>query len=103
MIAFEVYVNHVKVCRAGIAQKYGILSSILSWSKRDVSDLPEKVQSEVPSEELKLTIGGQERLGKDEWENIQWAGSQVKVGDELTIKIVESDEIDEPITRKPRR
>ena len=100
MIAFEIEINGNKLCTAGIDAKYGILTSILSWAKRDVSQLSEESKAKVPAEELKLTVGGHISYSKDDYENVQWSGRELKPGDQIKIKIIETNEADEPKTKK---
>jgi hypothetical protein len=100
MIAFEIEMNGKKLCTAGIDAKFGILTSILSWAKRDVSQLSEEAKAKVPEEELKLTVGGHISYSKDDYENVQWSGRELKPGDQINIKIIETNEADEPKTKK---
>lgn len=100
MIAFEIEINGRKLCRAGINAEFGILTSILSWAKRDISQLSKEVKAKVPEEELKLTVGGHISYSKDDYENVQWLGRELKPGDQIKIKIIETNEADEPKTKK---
>ncbi len=100
MIAFEVEINGKKLYTAGIKAKYGILTSILSWAKRDVSQLPEEARAKVPDEELKLTVGGHISHSRDDNENLHWLGQILKPGDQIKINIIETDKADEPKARK---
>lgn len=80
MIAFEISVNGEKLCTAGIGDK-GVLSAIINGPKRP-----------------NLSVGG---LANDE--HLHWlereAGFGLKVGDEVTVRIVEADCVDEPVGR----
>jgi hypothetical protein len=100
MIAFEIWINDAKICTAGVDSDLGMLTSILSWTKRDVSQLPAAVRSEVSGEELKLAVHGQKNLGGNAFENIQWPAHGLKLGDEIRIVIVDADDIDAPETVK---
>jgi hypothetical protein len=100
MIAFEIWVNGEKICTAGVNSDLGMLTSILSWTKRDVSRLPAEVRSEVSGEELKLVINGQKNLGGSQFENLQWKGRALKPGDEIRIAIIETDQADPPHAAK---
>jgi hypothetical protein len=100
MIAFEIFVNEEKVCTAGVDSDYGMLTSILSWAKRDLSRLPAEIRSEVSGEELKMVVSGQKSLGGNDFENLQWKGRNLKLGDEIRIAIVDVDRVDAPASTK---
>lgn len=100
MIAFEIFVNDEKVCTAGVESDYGMLTSILSWTKRDVGRFPAEVRSEVSSEELKMVVSGQKSLGGNDFENLQWKGRHLQPGDEVRIAIVDVDHVDAPESTK---
>ena len=100
MIAFEIWVNGEKFCTAGVDSDYGILTTLLSWAKRDIGRLPSDIQSEVAEEELKIAISGQKGLGDNDFENLQWAGRHLKPGDEIRVKVVDVDQVDPPETTK---
>jgi hypothetical protein len=100
MIAFEIEINGKKLCTAGIDAKFGVLTSILSWAKRDVGHISDEAKAKLLEEELKLTVGGHISYGKDDYENVQWSGRELKPGDQIEIKIIETDEADEPKTKK---
>ena len=100
MIAFEIYINGVKICTAGVDSDYGVLTSILSWAKRDLSQFSDKVRKKVSEEELKLTVGGHKTYGKNDHEGLQWIGRYLNIGDEITINIIDTLEVDEPKTKK---
>ena len=100
MIAFEIWINGEKICTAGVDSDLGMLTSFLSWTKRDVSRLPAEMRSEVSGEELKLVINGQRNLGQNQFENVQWQGCELKPGDEVRIAIIETDQADRPAAVK---
>ena len=83
MKCFEVTVNGVKVCTAGVGDS-GVLTSILSLVKRN------------DSETLDLRVGGLAHRTADVTEHLEWFRQDLDVGDEITIKIVEAFECDEP-------
>jgi hypothetical protein len=77
MIAFEVLVNGARVCTAG-AGDTGVLSTIVS--------------SVGKRQEIKLEVGG---LSDDA--QLKWpVPSTLRVGDEVTVRIVETDQPDQP-------
>ena len=82
MKCFQVTVNGVKVCTAGIGDS-GVLTSILSLVKRN------------DSETLDLRVGGLAHRQGDMTEHLEWFRKDLDVGDKITIKIVEASECDE--------
>jgi hypothetical protein len=83
MRAFEVYINRKKVCLAGIGDD-GVLTSIVDWvTKQGEGD-------------LLVTVGG---LVSPVHEHVTWVKQDLCMGDEVTVKIVETDSSDVPATR----
>lgn len=86
MKCFEVTINGVKVCTAGIGDA-GVLTSILSFVKQNTD-----------TETLELRVGGLANRETGMTEQLEWLIQTLAVGDEVTIKIVEARECDEPIS-----
>ena len=90
MIAFEVSINGKKSTTAGIGD-YGVLSAILSWVRRRADG----------SEEMTFDLGG--LLSDDQQtENLRWLSENLKVGDEVTIRIVDIAQVEPAIERHSR-
>lgn len=100
MIAFEIFINGQKVSTAGVASEFGMLTALLSWTKRDLRQLPAEIRSAVAEEELKLVLSGQRTVEDNELENLQWKGHPLKPGDDIRIKIVDANCVDEPESAK---
>ena len=99
MIAFEVTANGEKVCTAGVG-KLGVLSAILSWVGRE-APLKSPYSEELwPAEELKLEVGGLAGNAKDGHENLKWMSGDLRPGDVITIRVLETDTADVPRVRK---
>jgi len=79
MKAFEVYLNGKYLATAGTDH---VLSTIVSWS--NVSP-PAK-----PGGEFHFHVGGIDPLTS---EHVDWSVPEVGVGDEITIKIIETDQL----------
>lgn len=97
MIAFEVHKNGKRVVVAGVPG-YAVLSAIVGWVNR--RPRPGLV---APKTELNLSVSGMNSNG-EEWEqstHVRWAVPEVKVGDTIRIRIVESEKVDEPNTEYP--
>jgi hypothetical protein len=83
MRAFEVSVNGKKLCLAGICND-GVLTSIVNWVARSGEG------------DLFLTVSG---LISQTEEHVDWARHYLSVGDEVHIKITETDSADKPIEK----
>lgn len=102
MIGFEIALNGKKIFLAGAACEYGVLSAILTWVRRDMRRHPEKKNHEASEEELRLDVSGAINHAPDDDENLKGFGGQLSLGDEISIKIIETDQTDEPSTRSRR-
>lgn len=91
MKCFEVIINGERVCTAGVGDD-GVLTGIVSFVKRSHSS---EAQDDRDSESLDLRIGGLANRGSAT-EHLEWLNRKLAVGDEITIKIVEAAECDEP-------
>ena len=99
MKCFEVTINRKKVCTAGVGDD-GVLTSIVTFVKRNnSSEGTEKVPAN-DSENLDLRVGGLANRGPGVTEQVEWLHQSLAVGDEITIKIVEASECDEPNTKE---
>jgi hypothetical protein len=86
MIAFVVSVNGQRVCTIGVGDS-GILGAHVSWVGRP----------EEPGD-LELGIGG---LDTRTDEHVRWPHPpEIKVGDTVTIQVIETDTVDAPTDRK---
>jgi D-lyxose ketol-isomerase len=98
MIAFELYLNGKKLCTAGVGND-GVLSAHVTWVRRT----GERTRSRKPNsaeEQLTMDVGG---LVCPADEHVRWHEDQaVQVGDEVRIKIVETNRVDRPSARKRR-
>src|SRR5262245_42545165 len=87
MVAFEVYLNGKKTCTAGIGT-HGILTTI-----------PSLATAPPNRKDLGFTVGG---LISPRREHLRWTERNIRVGDEIRVKIVERTAVDRPRTRKRR-
>src|SRR5277367_3520587 len=83
MITFEISVNGNLLCRTGVGE-FGILTAELMWARI-------QTQRGTPQEEL--TIRATSLAGEL---HSQWLPADLKLGDEIRIRIVDSDDFDEP-------
>jgi hypothetical protein len=91
MLCYEVIVNGVTICTAGVGEK-GALDLGLNWG-------PWRVKQGGPTaQEVRLFVGGINSHG-----HVAWIGpeefKQVKldVGDEVTVRIVDLQQWDQPV------
>lgn len=91
MIAFEISVNGDQVCTAGV-EDFGVLTAIVSWVRRR----PEKSRDgKTIEEELSAEVGSLNSLD----EHLTWLSQALKVGDSITIRVVDLDKVDDPIRK----
>jgi hypothetical protein len=87
MRAFEVFVNGEKLCVAGIGDD-GVLTSIVTWVARHGEG------------DLTVSVGG---LYSQTEEHVNWISQRpLSVGDEVHVKIVETDSVDTPARKRPQ-
>jgi hypothetical protein len=101
MLCFEVYCNGKKLCTAGIGD-YGVMTAILTW----VSHSPEKLKkwaeagiTDAEAIKLDFTVGGLGRCVGEAAEHFKWVESDLVVGDEIRIRIVDAPSADPPSRR----
>jgi len=84
MLCFEVSLNGEQLCTTG-AEDLRVMSTRLTWGRR---------QDEGKDVEfLRLESGGMNQA----MEHVRWSGREdLAIGDEITLRIVESEEADPP-------
>jgi hypothetical protein len=85
MLAFEITVNGKIACTAGAGPKNRVLASILSWSCRE----PNRVT---------FSVGGAAETDH----TFEFDVPEISLGDEISIRIIESDSVDEPSEFRPK-
>jgi hypothetical protein len=85
--AFVVTVNGQRLCTAGIGSD-GVLTAIINW----VGGGPQRDEAG----DFGFHVGG---LDSRTGEHVDWTTPQLKVGDLVTVEIVEAEEVD-PETRR---
>ena len=88
MIALELYVNDKKVATAAV--EHGVISAIINWMR---------LRHDGGSWHSGVSIAG---LDDTTSEHLKWFRQDLVVGDEVRIKLVETDQIDTPIEREPK-
>ena len=93
MLAYQITINGERVVTAGVQQ--GVVSAIANWLY-----LP---SGETPSATDEWHAGfSLAALDKLDSEHLKWLQLDVRVGDEIIIKLVETATVDEPTERGPR-
>jgi hypothetical protein len=95
MLCYQVSLNGRRVCLAGVGDR-GVLTGILTWVKRERQDGAEAAHSGVAVEELTVYVGGLANHDEDPVD-LEWLRKGLRVGDEVTFKIVDSETCDPPI------
>jgi hypothetical protein len=88
MIAFELYLNGKKVATAGVEQ--GVMSVIANWVR---------LKQDGDSWQSSVSIAG---LDDKTSEHLKWFRQDLVVGDEIRIRLVDSEQIDLPAEREPK-
>ena len=95
MIAFEVFLNGNKVCRAGVGD-LGVLTTVLSWVRREGRNT-ETREPRIIEEELTLNVGG---LISSKNEHVRWSDDKLTVGDEVRVRVINLESVDPPRDRR---
>ena len=101
MLCFEIYCNGEKLCTAGIGE-FGVLSAILTWVSHEPEKLKKWAEEGTPSTEptrLEFTVGGLGRCVGEAGEHLKWVESDLNVGDEIRIRVVDVPSADPPSRR----
>src|SRR4051812_37344104 len=91
MIGFEVTINGTKLCTAGIGAPGDLQVSViwvLRHSQDDLTGTPG-----TADETVSLTVGGKAYAVP---EYLRWPNLDLQVGDEVSIRVIESEAFDTP-------
>ncbi|RBP35837.1 hypothetical protein DES53_1193 [Roseimicrobium gellanilyticum] len=100
MTAFEIFLNGKRLCTVGLES--GVVSTILNWVNTPGAN-PRRAKGSVPKEFLSIHAGG---LDAKTNEHLIWKRRNLKVGDAVSIRVVEVPKADKPrerIKREPRQ
>ena len=99
MIAFEIAIEDRRMCTAGVAGE-GVTSVIATWVRRPSHDpVTEEPLPGHFEEELTLDVGGLTHDPDGSPVHLQWLRHPLKVGQRITLTVVETAEADPPQTR----
>jgi hypothetical protein len=96
MRAFALYLNGKKISTAGIGAD-GVLSANITWVSG--KGQPTSPKRRVASEQIGVALGG---LNTETDEHLRWSQRPLRVGDEVCIKVIETDSVDKPRHRQRR-
>ena len=85
MLAFQIVVNGELVCTAGAGPNHRVLASAFSWTHRD----PDRIS---------FTVGGISESDQHQ----DYKVPEISIGDEVTIRIVDTDNVDQPDNIRPK-
>ena len=85
MLAFQILVNGNVVCTAGAGPNDRVLGTALSWTHRD----PDR---------LSFSVGGIPESDQ----HVDWNVPDVAIGDEITIRIIDTENVDPPDNTQPK-
>ena len=93
MIAYQITVNGKRVATAGLRQ--GVVSAIANWVF---------IPSDVATDPDKDWHAGFSLAALDDItsEHLKWFRHDFQIGDEISIKLIETDQVDEPTEREPQ-
>jgi len=80
MLAFEILVNGKRLCLAG-TDAHNVFSTIVSWGRR-------------ADDRINFHVGG--IVSGDSHDHYEWTTPAIGIGDEVTIRIMDSEKCDEP-------
>ena len=101
MKCFEVTINGEKVCTAGVGDD-GVLTAILALVQRQTVSDGTRDKQDAESESLNVRVGGIANVEPGLSEHLEWLYKDLSVGDEITIKIIESSECDVPLSQETK-
>ena len=97
MRAFVLYLNDKKLCTAGVGDQ-GVLTAIVDWVRRKGPRTLSRRSNSV-EEELGVSLEG---LITSTSEHVRWRRQRLDVGDEVRIRIVETESVEKPAHREKR-
>jgi hypothetical protein len=98
MTAFKIWLNGEHICTAGIEQ-FGSVNAIFTWAKR-IDSTSDKLTGGEHEEELDFNVAGLAYDSQGNHVYLKWINSSLEVGDEINIKIVQTSEVDKPISQE---
>lgn len=95
MLAFEIHVNGKRICTAGIGEP-GVLAANLTWVGSELRNGVRNKTSKM-DEYASIRVGG---LFSSTEEHVKWVRRNLRRGDEVVIRIIETVRADRPRERE---
>jgi hypothetical protein len=95
MRAFQIHLNGKRLCTAGVGED-GVLTAVVRSILRP-RQVSKQKRSSRSKEDLAIDVGG---LISPTLEHLRWKTPRLRSGDEICIKIIETDSADKPNERK---
>src|SRR6185369_12739065 len=100
MICLEISINGEKVCLAGVGAT-GVVSAHVTWTKRRTEhNSSEESQDKTTGENLFCMVGGLAHKDDDHSSHLHWLYQKIRVGDEVTIRVINAETPDQPFEEK---
>jgi hypothetical protein len=93
MLAYQITINGRHIATAGVQQ--GVVSAIANWLCLPAGDSKSSPEAWHAGFSVAAT-------DEQTSENLKWLRYDVQLGDEISIKLVETETVDEPTERGPR-
>jgi hypothetical protein len=100
-LRFEILLNGRRLAVTGI-EKFGVLSTVISWVRRNPANLTAEKRREEGFDELQflreiceIEFGGLDSAAD---RSLFWGRESLRAGDEVTIRVLPPGEYDEPKT-----
>ncbi|MDP3469005.1 MAG: hypothetical protein Q8S11_11765 [Daejeonella sp.] len=90
MKAFEIHLNDIKVCTAGLKSGKGVLSTIINLIE-GLDNQPDTIS---------ISVSG---LNSASSESMKWVQEDLKIGDRILLEVVDTKDSDAPQTTKSHR
>ena len=94
MIAFKLSINGEYICTAGV-RDFGVVSAIITWVRRKPENGRDG-ETKTIQEELTAELGG---LDSKSREHLKWWSQRLRVGDRVSIEVVDAKRADKPKRR----
>ncbi len=90
MIALEISINGKKVLTAGVED----------WDLLHANIIAKRAREQQEHDEFDINVGGlPQQVEQEKLEHIRWGRKKLQIGDEITIRLIDTDSVDAPLKR----